>query len=160
MNTLYLKNEYEDGTVFFKIDRLPNPEDEYIYEGTEIMIEDDLITKDEYELTEDDLQEMYDDGFEVIPKTNSKKPSSSTRALDLEYRDASRPAPATIDGHCDESWLEPDGIAANADYSLPRFINSSISSASMGMVAMRSVLPAGVMRMLFSRRMPSPSSRM
>ncbi len=34
MNTLYLKNEYEDGTVFFKIDRLPNPEDEYIYEGT------------------------------------------------------------------------------------------------------------------------------
>jgi hypothetical protein len=79
MNTLYLKNEYEDGTVFFKIDRLPNPEDEYIYEGTEIMIEDDLITKDEYELTEDDLQEMYDDGFEVIPKTNSKKPSSSTR---------------------------------------------------------------------------------
>ena len=30
MNTLYLKNEYEDGTVFFKIDRLPNAADEYI----------------------------------------------------------------------------------------------------------------------------------
>jgi hypothetical protein len=84
MNTLYLKNEYEDGTVFFKIDRLPNPTDEYIYEGTEIMIEEDLITKDEYELTEDDLQEMYDDGFEVIPKNEFEEAEQQYQSLDLE----------------------------------------------------------------------------
>lgn len=84
MNTLYLKNEYEDGTVFFKIDRLPNPADEYIYDGTEIMIEDDLITKDEYELTEDDLQEMYDDGFEVIPKNEFEEAEQQYQSLDLE----------------------------------------------------------------------------
>ena len=84
MNTLYLKNEYEDGTVFFKIDRLPNPEDEYIYEGTEIMIEEDLITKDEYELTEDDLQEMYDDGFEVISKNEFEEAEQQYQSLDLE----------------------------------------------------------------------------
>jgi len=84
MNTLYLKNEYEDGTVFFKIDRLPDPEDEYIYEGTEIMIEEDLITKDEYELTEDDLQEMYDDGFEVVPKAEFEEAEQQYQSLDLE----------------------------------------------------------------------------
>jgi hypothetical protein len=84
MNTLYLKNEYEDGTVFFKIDRLPSPTDEYIYEGTEIMIEEELITKDEYELTEDDLQEMYDDGFEVIPKNEFEEAEQQYQSLDLE----------------------------------------------------------------------------
>ncbi len=84
MNTLFLKNEYEDGIVFFKIDRIQNPEDEYIYDGIEIMIEDDLITKDEYELTEEDLQEMYDDGFEVIPQAEFEGAEQQYQSLDLE----------------------------------------------------------------------------
>lgn len=41
-----------------------------------------------------------------------------------------------------------------------RCIKASISSASMGMSAMRSVLSVSPMRMSFSRRMPRPSSRM
>jgi hypothetical protein len=84
MNTLFLKNEYEDGIVYFKIDRIQNPEDEYIYDGIEIMIEDDLITKDEYELTEEDLQEMYDDGFEVIPQAEFEGAEHQYQSLDLE----------------------------------------------------------------------------
>lgn len=84
MNTLFLKNEYEDGTVYFKIEKIASPEDEYIYDGMEIMIEDDLITKDEYELTEEDLQEMYDDGFEVIPQAEFEGAEQKYQSLDLE----------------------------------------------------------------------------
>jgi hypothetical protein len=83
MKTIFLKNEYEDGLVYFKIEKIENPEDEYIYDGTEIMIEDDLITKDEYELTEEDLQEMYDDGFEVIPQTEYDKAEDQYKSLEL-----------------------------------------------------------------------------
>ncbi len=83
MKTLFLKNEFEDGIVYFKIDRIENPEDEYIYEGTEIMIEEDLITKDEYELTEEDLQEMYDDGFELILQSEYDKAENQYKSLEL-----------------------------------------------------------------------------
>lgn len=83
MKTFYLKNEYEDGLVYFKIETINDPEDEYIYDGTEIMIEEDLITKDEYELTEEDLQEMYDDGFEIIPAAEYEKAEKQYKSLDL-----------------------------------------------------------------------------
>lgn len=83
MQTLYLKNEYEDGTVYFKIEKMAHPEDEYIYDGTEIMIEEDLITKDEYELTEDDLQEMYSDGFENISPEEYAQAEEKHESLDL-----------------------------------------------------------------------------
>ncbi len=83
MKTFYLKNEYEDGIVYFKIDTIADPEDEYIYDGTEIMIEDELITKDEYELTEEDLQEMYDDGFEIIPAAEYEKAEKQYKSLEL-----------------------------------------------------------------------------
>lgn len=83
MKTFYLKNEYEDGLVYFKIDTITDPEDEYIYDGTEIMIEEELITKDEYELTEEDLQEMYDDGFELIPAAEYEKAEKQYKSLDL-----------------------------------------------------------------------------
>ncbi|QHT67184.1 hypothetical protein GXP67_11280 [Rhodocytophaga rosea] len=83
MQTFYLKNEYEDGTVFFKIEKIQNPEDEYIYDGTEIMIEEDTISKDEYELTEEDLQEMYDDGFEVVPAAEYEEADRRHQSLDL-----------------------------------------------------------------------------
>lgn len=71
MESKYLKCEFEDGIVFFKINRLENPEDEYIYEGLELLMEDDEENKwekDFYELTEEDLQEMYVDGFYDISK--------------------------------------------------------------------------------------------
>ncbi len=84
MNPLYLKNEYEDGTVYFKIDRIDNADDEYIYDGVEIMVEEELITMDEYELTEEDLQEMYDDGFEVVPKDEFEEAERQYQSLDLE----------------------------------------------------------------------------
>jgi hypothetical protein len=83
MQTFYLKNEYEDGTVFFKIEKIQDPEDEYIYNGTEIMIEEDTISKDEYELTEEDLQEMYDDGFEIVPAAEYEEADRRHHSLDL-----------------------------------------------------------------------------
>jgi hypothetical protein len=83
MQTFYLKNEYEDGTVLFKIERIQDPEDEYIYDGTEIMIEEDTISKDEYELTEEDLQEMYEDGFEIIPAYEYEEADRRHQSLDL-----------------------------------------------------------------------------
>jgi hypothetical protein len=80
---LYLKNEYEDGKVYFKLERLPEANDEYVYEGTEIMIEDDTVTRDVYELTEDDVQEMYKDGFEDISASEFEKAASRSEDLDL-----------------------------------------------------------------------------
>jgi hypothetical protein len=72
MESKYLKCEFEDGVVFFKINRVKDPEDEYIYEGLELLLEDDVEEdkweKDFYELTEEDLQEMYVDGFYDISK--------------------------------------------------------------------------------------------
>jgi hypothetical protein len=83
MKTFYLKNEYEDGTVFFKIEKMENPEDEYIYDATEIMIEEEMITKDEYELTEEDLQEMYEDGFEIMPAGEYEEADRRHQSLEL-----------------------------------------------------------------------------
>jgi hypothetical protein len=66
MLTKYLKCDFEDGVVFFKITPIDNPEDEYIYEGLELIQENGAWEGDIYELTEADLDEMYEDGFENI----------------------------------------------------------------------------------------------
>lgn len=64
MKELFIKSEYEDGTVYFKLKPIADPTDEYIYEGLEVMLEEGNHWEiDEYELTEEDLEEMYDDGF-------------------------------------------------------------------------------------------------
>ena len=65
---LYLKCIFEDGLVYFKITNLENPQDEYIYEGTELIFEDNTWNIDYYELTHDDIQEMYEDDFCNISK--------------------------------------------------------------------------------------------
>lgn len=59
----YLKGEFEDGIVYFRIDQQLEAEDEYIYEGTELILEEGSWELDFYELTEEDLQEMYEEGF-------------------------------------------------------------------------------------------------
>ena len=63
MEPLYIKSVFEDGIVYFKILAIDNPDDEYVYEGFELINEDDHWEIDEYELTSEDLQEMYEDGF-------------------------------------------------------------------------------------------------
>jgi hypothetical protein len=83
MATLYLKNTYPEWAVFYKLDRLPEPSDEYVYEGVEIVIEDDMITKEEYEFTEEDLQEMYRDGFQNITAEEYLKAERHHENLDL-----------------------------------------------------------------------------
>lgn len=63
MGTMYLKSIFEDGTVYFRINS-KEADDAYIYEGLELIQEEENGWEiDEYELTEDDLQEMYEDGF-------------------------------------------------------------------------------------------------
>ncbi len=63
MNIIYLKSIFEDGVVYFKIKPIANAS-EYIYEGLEVISEDDGLWEiDEYELTQEDLAEMYEDGF-------------------------------------------------------------------------------------------------
>lgn len=64
MGEIFIKSEYEDGTVYFKLKPITDPKDEYIYEGLEVMQEEGNHWEiDEYELTEEDLEEMYEDGF-------------------------------------------------------------------------------------------------
>lgn len=63
MNTLYLKSIFEDGIVYFKINSIA-ASNEYIYEGLEVLYEEEGLWEiDEYELTQEDLDEMYEDGF-------------------------------------------------------------------------------------------------
>lgn len=70
METLFLKSIFEDGIVYFKINLIENPDDDYIYVGEEIIQEEGNHWEiDEYELTEEDLQEMYEDGFCEIEGT-------------------------------------------------------------------------------------------
>ncbi len=59
----YLKCEFEDGLVYFKIDKKDEPDEDYIYEGTELILEGENWELDYYELTASDLEEMYEDGF-------------------------------------------------------------------------------------------------
>ena len=63
MNIIYLKSIFEDGTVYFKIKSITGASD-YIYEGLEVIYEEEGSWEiDEYELTQEDLTEMYEDGF-------------------------------------------------------------------------------------------------
>jgi hypothetical protein len=65
METKYLMCEFEDGIVYYRVEKIANPEDEFIYEGVELMKEegDEDWQLDIYELTDEDMQEMYEDGF-------------------------------------------------------------------------------------------------
>lgn len=63
MNTIYLKSIFEDGIVYFKIKSTASA-NEFIYEGLEVLYEEEGLWEiDEYELTQEDLTEMYEDGF-------------------------------------------------------------------------------------------------
>lgn len=80
MNSLYLKCLFEDGTVYFKLDAIKNPSDNYIYEGVEVIHEaDNHWETDVYELTEEDLNEMYDDGFCDIEKEEFEEAYSNAK---------------------------------------------------------------------------------
>lgn len=65
METIFLKSIFEDGIVYFKIKPIENPTNDYIYEGLELIFEEEDQTWeiDEYELTSEDLAEMYEDDF-------------------------------------------------------------------------------------------------
>jgi hypothetical protein len=65
MKPIFLKSIFEDGIVYFKIKPIENPSNDYIYEGLEIIYEeeDKVWEIDEYELTAEDLKEMYEDDF-------------------------------------------------------------------------------------------------
>ena len=65
MKTIFLKSIFEDGIVYFQIKQLENPTNDYMYEGLELIFEEEDQTWeiDEYELTADDLSEMYEDDF-------------------------------------------------------------------------------------------------
>lgn len=66
--TLYLKCIFEDGLVYFKISVVDNADDEYIFEGTELIFEKNSWAIDFYDLTREDIEEMYEDNFCNISK--------------------------------------------------------------------------------------------
>ncbi|MDJ1470025.1 hypothetical protein QNI19_00635 [Cytophagaceae bacterium DM2B3-1] len=83
MPTIYLKKPFSDGAVYYKIDTISDPEDEYIYEATEIAVEEETLGRDEFELTQEDLDEMYADGFKPISKEEFEKIEKEHRSLDI-----------------------------------------------------------------------------
>ncbi|MCU0353285.1 MAG: hypothetical protein MUD08_06025 [Cytophagales bacterium] len=85
MSTIYLKKQFKDGMVYYKIDPIANPEDEYVYDGVEIAVgtTDETSGRDEFELTDEDLKEMYDDGFAEIPAAEFEKVEAEHRSLDI-----------------------------------------------------------------------------
>ncbi|SDK70441.1 hypothetical protein SAMN05421823_103333 [Catalinimonas alkaloidigena] len=68
MQSLYLKCIYEDGLVYCKIDPIDDAEDDYVFRGIELALENGTWEKDTFELTEDELDEMYDDGFHEVER--------------------------------------------------------------------------------------------
>lgn len=66
--TLFLKCIFQDGLVYFKISEVDHPDDEYIYEGTELIYENNSWSIDLYDLTQEDIEEMYEDDFCNISK--------------------------------------------------------------------------------------------
>ena len=85
MSTIYLKKQFKDGTVYYKVDPILDPEDEYVYDAVEITIEtaDETSGRDEFELTAEDLKEMYSDGFKEIPAAEFEKAETEHRSLDI-----------------------------------------------------------------------------
>lgn len=80
MEKFYLKCEFEDGTVYFKVSRIADPPDEYIYDALEVICEDDNHWEtDEYELTSADLSEMREDGFCEIEEKEFDKAYTAAR---------------------------------------------------------------------------------
>jgi len=83
MATIYLKKEFSDGMVYYKIDPISEPEDEYIYEAIEIAVEEETMGRDEFELTQEDLDEMCQDGFESVAQADFDKIEAEHRSVDL-----------------------------------------------------------------------------
>lgn len=61
--TFYLKCDFEDGLVYFKIDPVSATPENDVFEGEELIFEEDAWQKDRYELWQQDIDEMIDDGF-------------------------------------------------------------------------------------------------
>ncbi len=83
MSSIYLKKEFKDGTIYYRIDPIAQPDDDYIYEAVEIAVEEDTISRDEFELTKEDLEEMYEDGFQKIVQAEFDKIETEHHSLDL-----------------------------------------------------------------------------
>lgn len=83
MAVTYLKKEFTDGMVYYRIEPIKDPEDEYIYDATEIAVEDDTLSRDEFELTQEDLDEIHRDGFQAIAEAEFSKIESEQRSLDI-----------------------------------------------------------------------------
>ncbi len=83
MSVIYLKKDFTDGMVYYKIEPIANPEDEYIYDATEIAVEDETRSRDEFELTQEDLDEMHHDGFQPITESEFSTVESEQRSLDI-----------------------------------------------------------------------------
>lgn len=83
MSVIYLKKEFTDGMVYYKVEPTVNPEDEYIYDATEIAVEGDTHSRDEFELTQEDLDEIHSDGFQPITETEFGIVEAEQRSLDI-----------------------------------------------------------------------------
>jgi len=83
MAPIYLKKQFKDGSVYYKIDQIADPEDEYIYEAIEITVEEEILGRDEFELTKEDLEEMYQDGFKPIAAAEFEKVEAEHDSLDI-----------------------------------------------------------------------------
>ena len=68
MHSLYLKCLYEDGVVYCKISPIEEPEDEYVFRGVELAQDRGRWESDTFELTDEELEEMYEDGFQEVER--------------------------------------------------------------------------------------------
>lgn len=73
MERLYLKNTHKKGLVYLKINPVYSSDDEFIFEGLEISTEEGSWEMEEYELSREDLEKMYDEGFITIDEDEYEK---------------------------------------------------------------------------------------
>lgn len=73
MEQLYLKNTNNEGLIYIKINPVYSSEDEFIFEGLEITTEKGGWEMEECELSREDLEKMYDEGFITIDQDEYEK---------------------------------------------------------------------------------------
>jgi hypothetical protein len=66
LEDFYVKNVLGDSQIYFRLKPIIFPENEFTYEGTEILTKEGHANIENHELTYRDILRMYEDGFHTI----------------------------------------------------------------------------------------------
>ncbi len=87
LEDFYVKNILDDSQVFFKLKPIIFPENEFTYEGTEILTKEGNANIENHELTYHDILQMYEAGFYTIEQEEFERAQALAYAQEEALED-------------------------------------------------------------------------